>query len=248
MHFEVQCKGCQARYRLKEEFAGRIARCKHCGTQFRVPYRSRVVGLDDEDAVVSPPDVVEPQADSAADTNRNFEEYGVRERKRPRETAADQAVVPILPPIAAELWVPLGLAIFCYGLSLWMSIDRMLGSTGPVAGTILVGIMATLYLAFIIPMTMRTLESAAKTVEFELPNAIWLQTTALIGMPTLGGTIGFFGSGVSACIVGLVIGLVLMMPVMMFWFQSLDWVDRLLDGNVRGVVACAIHVSIPRLG
>ncbi len=49
MAIDVECKGCNAKYRVKDELAGRTAECKHCGQKFRVPYRSAVVRLGDDE-------------------------------------------------------------------------------------------------------------------------------------------------------------------------------------------------------
>src|SRR5439155_12316728 len=233
MHIEVQCKGCQARYRLKEELAGRMARCKHCGTQFRVPYRTRVVGLDEEDrlaqeqtdagaTVAGPSPAAMPERAARAPREqkeqRTFEEYGLAAREDEEQTTRDDAVKPILPPIIADLWMPLGLVVVCYGISLYMALDRMIHSTGPLAGILLIGVMVVMYLALIIPMVMRTLEGASKTVEFELPNAVWLQTAAALGLPTLSGTIGFFAAGAGGAVAGVFLRLTLMMPAMLLMY------------------------------
>ena len=54
MSIEVACKGCQARYKVKDELAGRMVECKHCGQKFRVPYRSAVVRLGEDEEMTAP--------------------------------------------------------------------------------------------------------------------------------------------------------------------------------------------------
>src|SRR5688572_28430587 len=197
MPIDVQCKSCKARYRVKEEFAGRTVRCKHCGDRFRVPYRASVVTLEDDVAEeaappLNPPVPLEREPETPhepveiAASGRTFNEYaGVKksETRRRRENAKEIATEPYLPPIVAELWMPLAIALFGYGVAIYLAVTKMLASHGPVAGLILIGAFVTLHLALIIPMVMRTLEGAANTVDFELPNSIWLQTAAALALP-----------------------------------------------------------------
>ena len=206
MAIDVECRGCNAKYRVKDELAGRMAECKHCGQKFRVPYRSAVVRLGDEDQLAPPaaapaakPVALKKSSDSSA--TRSFVEYGLdpddptapiggkprKERRRVQQG--------LLPDLVLDLWMPLGLMVVLYGITLFTAINHMLRSNGPLAGMILLGIVVAMFFALVIPMTMRMIEGASKTLDFEAPNAIWLHTASCIALPTMGMTVGFFKGG-----------------------------------------------------
>jgi hypothetical protein len=63
----------------------------------------------------------------------------------------------------------LGLLVVTYGISLWVALITMLRSNGPVAGCILLVIFLGMFFALVIPMTMRMIEGASKTLDFEPP-------------------------------------------------------------------------------
>src|SRR5688500_12703050 len=139
MGIDVSCRGCHARYRVRDELAGRMVECKHCGQKFRVPYRSAVVQLSDDEELTAPsiaePTPVEPKA------QRSFVEYGLdpddptapimkRKKARPKIERG------ILPELVADLWLPLGLMVVCYSLALYVAGNSMMRSNGPLAGMI----------------------------------------------------------------------------------------------------------------
>ena len=131
MPIEVSCKGCNARYKVKEELAGRTVECKHCGQKFRVPYRSSVVRLGDEDEMAAPPETPAQRSSQSSRSSqvrakaapadpegaqRSFVEYGldpddpsapIMKRKKERPKVAEG----LLPELVADLWLPLGLLV-----------------------------------------------------------------------------------------------------------------------------------------
>src|SRR4029453_14676104 len=88
------------------------------------------------------------------DEERTFEEYGIKERGKEAATTRDDAQKPILPHMVAELWLPLTLCLLGYGIAIFLAVNKMLNSTGPLAGILLIAAMVTLHLALVIPMTM----------------------------------------------------------------------------------------------
>ncbi|HYO10099.1 MAG TPA: hypothetical protein VER17_14105, partial [Tepidisphaeraceae bacterium] len=269
MPIEIVCRGCQAHYRVKDELAGRVAVCKHCGGKIRIPMAGPVgpVTLDDDAESAPPPVVKSPVARpagatshgtghgtghgtshgtrmaatrmgttagaaglgngegdddeaalrAAADAERDFHEYGIHKQDMPRDT---KRFVPknesFLPPIVGELWMPLAVVVFCYGLTLTMAITRMLGSYAPLPGLLLVGAAVLAFVAGVIPMTIRAVTGASDTLDFKLPNAVWLQTAAAIGPATLGATLGLFTvGGAFGTLLGAGIGMGLAVPMML---------------------------------
>jgi len=240
MSIEVACKGCQARYKVKDELAGRMVECKHCGQKFRVPYRSAVVRLGEDEEMTAPAETPAQRSSQSSKSSqvrakaapadpegaqRSFVEYGldpddpsapIMKRKKERPKVAEG----LLPELVADLWLPLGLLVVTYGISLWVALMAMLRSNGPIAGCILLAIFLGMFFALVIPMTMRMIEGSSKTLDFEAPNAIWLQTAGLIGLPTMGMVVGGLGVGsIGAMIAFGIIGFVVMCPLMALMFR-----------------------------
>jgi hypothetical protein len=241
MAIDVVCRGCNAKYRVKDELAGRTAECKHCGQKFRVPYRSAVVRLGDDEEL-APPDAPQPKP-AEAKASRNFVEYGLDpddptapigkpKKDRPRMQQG------ILPDLVADLWLPLGLMIVCYGITLYTLVNAILHSHGVVAGFILLAMAVAMFFALVIPMTMRMIEGASKTLDFEAPNAIWLHTASCIALPTMGATLGAVrGGSVTGAVAFGLIGFVVMIPLMALMFR----ID-ILKGVQAAVLAAMFYL------
>src|SRR2546423_5770837 len=179
MDIEVECRGCHARYRVKESLAGRMAECKRCGQKFRVPYRSPVIKLGEEEAIddaaesdaepspqVQSETAAQPKPDKAT---RSFAEYGAVAAREEREAKLAKARARVGEPLIAlspnltELWLPLSLALLGYGISLYVAIRHLIATPGPGAGLIILAIVLLLFAAVVMPMMIRILEGASMT-------------------------------------------------------------------------------------
>src|SRR5207247_4113633 len=148
---------------------------------------------------------------------RSFEEYGVIAAAPKKVTHADDAEQPLipLPPEISELWLPLVVALVCYGLSLYISIKHVLESPGLLAGMLILAFLLIVFVSAVIPFVIRTVEGASKTFDFTLPNSVWLQAFAACGPPVAGIVVGLFAGGVAGMFAGLGIGLTFMLLLML---------------------------------
>jgi predicted Zn finger-like uncharacterized protein len=220
MHMEIQCKGCEGRYRVKPDMAGRMVRCKRCGMRFRVPYQARITTLEDEDSIDNAEVKADPQP--APTEQRTFEEYGAKPLtplRKKRYEAPDPPLIP-LPQDVTELWLPLLVSLLTYGIAAYLIIKNIAALPAPLSGFIIVLFLMIAFLALVFPMVIRTLEGACSTFEFDLPNSIKLQTTAALGLPVLGMTIGLFHGNIPGLLAGCGVGLALMLVLMLFMYQA----------------------------
>jgi hypothetical protein len=141
------------------------------------------------------------------------------EAKAEKQTTRDDIPRPIVAPIMADLWIPLTVALIGYGGSLYKGIDWAIDSKGPVAGCILITITVGMFLAAIFPLIIKMLHSAADSVEFALPNAVWMQAAGAFALPTLGLTLGWFDGGLQGLAAGGAIGFVFMVPLMSLMYR-----------------------------
>lgn len=212
MDIVFSCRTCGAKYKVSETLAGRLAECKKCGQRMSVPYRSPVVKLDDDM-------MVEEDGGGIPEVSRTFEEYEPL-RKQTKNRGPKPVVTPFtpLPSLLTDLWIPLSVAVFGYGISAYLLLSYIFGSNGVAAGLILLSTVALLFWIGVVPMGKRMVEAASDSFGFEGSNFLLLQVVGVLALPVLGVTHGALAGGLSAAIayglVGCTFGIALMAVVL----------------------------------
>src|SRR4051794_11276287 len=100
MSIEATCKNCGTKYRVDDRLAGKTAKCKRCGELVPIPSGSP------DDTNTSAVDLFALKPEEAA-PETSYEEKG-----------------PLIPPIVADIILPLLVSIACFAGIAWMLIPR----------------------------------------------------------------------------------------------------------------------------
>src|SRR4051812_44856481 len=196
---EAVCQQCGAKYRVAARLAGRTAKCKKCGAQFTIPASSpdlhqmspeeHPIGFKPSETIQDHAHESDPEPSGAPDL------FALRPELEREETVHEEESSPLLPPIVADAILPLIILIACLGSSIYVAVMHAIHSSGPVMAYILIGFCAIMYLPITMTLVLKAVESSARTSDYELPNSVWLQTFALISIPTCGLIVGWFHGG-----------------------------------------------------
>src|SRR5690349_2658352 len=127
MFIEFNCEGCGQRYRVREELAGRMVQCKHCGHKMAVPPTreeqapppAAVAARDESDSSLDPPNLefAASNQDSSPDENEldappvNVGAFDVRDDEPEAADVHRERQSSILPPMVADIVLPLLLIV-----------------------------------------------------------------------------------------------------------------------------------------
>ena len=214
------CTHCGARYRIAARLAGRTAKCKKCGNPFAIPKAD-----DDEPGLPMQQPVPEQAAQNLFD---------IKPPEDFQQTQHEAPAGPLLPPILVEAILPLLILIAtCVTLGMTL-IPRAAHSSNPLLAYGLIAFALIFFIVITIPLTLRAVDSSAKTSDYELPNAYALQTIAAISVPLAAMVWGFFATGVVGGVMGGIVGLVVMGLLMAVMFRA----------SVSGAVLTTLFASI----
>ena len=151
-----------------------------------------------------------------------------------QQTQHEAPAGPLLPPILVEAILPLLILIAtCVTLGMTL-IPRAAHSSNPLLAYGLIAFALIFFIVITIPLTLRAVDSSAKTSDYELPNAYALQTIAAISVPLAAMVWGFFATGVVGGVMGGIVGLVVMGLLMAVMFRA----------SVSGAVLTTLFASI----
>ena len=229
MQPEVQCPDCGAWYAVKADLSGSFLKCSKCGRQFRVPYKFRHFRTEENDRTAAP-------TDSAGDPPKPV--GGEASKAVPIGSHRNRATIP-LPELVSDVWLPLVLAVVGYSIAVYVLLPFALGGPSPKAGGFLFTVLAMAYCIIVIPLVHRAFEAASRTLELALPDAAWLQSTAICSLPLAAISIGLRLSQdqLSGAAVGLAAGVVLMIPAALAMHQTT------LARSVQAVAIAAIGLA-----
>jgi hypothetical protein len=143
------------------------------------------------------------------------------EPARAQEEESDfHFAIPALPPVITQVLLPWVLTLGCLGCSAYIAVSHVLALPGRPVGLSMVGVALLLYAALLVPLTLKSIHSAAITAELRLPNVVWFQTFSLLSLPTAGLIVGYDAGGTGPMITLGVLGLVAMSVLMAFMFRA----------------------------
>jgi hypothetical protein len=128
--------------------------------------------------------------------------------------------IPVLPTVVTHKILPWLLSVACLGWAGYLAVSNVLSMQGQPVGLSMVALGLLLYAALLVPLTLRSIESAALTAELPLPSVVWFQTFSLAALPTAGIVLGYFAGGTAPMITLGVLGLVAMSVLMAFMFRA----------------------------
>ncbi|HWE01932.1 MAG TPA: hypothetical protein VG326_05930 [Tepidisphaeraceae bacterium] len=202
---ELCCPNCRKRYLASGDLAGKRVKCRSCGSAFDVPG-------DGPSDVVAP-----PAASSGATAAPNFNAQDVE----PDFGACEPLLRPNTKhkfPIAAALdrWLPLALTSVA---GLWVFYETLEDHrAGPAWVSLLrLPLILLLYVYVIVPLALKGLNRASRSLRFELPPEPKRRMAATCAIPVAFGYAMWLATGHSgALLIGLLVGLLLASPA--FWF------------------------------
>jgi|GEM_PF-6157586 len=212
MQPEVQCPECGTWYVVKADLSGSFLKCSKCGRQFRVPYKFHHFRTEENDRTAAPIESVGTPPKPLG---------GEASKAAPMGAHRNCATIP-LPELVSDVWLPLVLAVVGYSVAVYVLLPFALGGPSSKAGGFLFTVMALAYCIFVIPLVHKAFEAASRTLEFALPDAAWLQSTAICSLPLAGIALGLRLSQdhFSGAAAGLVAGVVLMIPAALAMHQT----------------------------
>jgi hypothetical protein len=145
----------------------------------------------------------------------------IKEPPAARESDGDlDFSIPRFPSMIADVLLPWILSIGGLGLAGYILFQHIQPLPGKPVGFSMLAAGYVLYVALLVPLTLRSVHSAAVAAKYRLPNAVWFQTFGLLALPTLGLVMGFDAGGGSSMIVLGLLGLLLMGLLMLFMFPG----------------------------
>ena len=172
------------------------------------------------------------------------------EVKEPVQKAEDgggfQFSIPALPPILTQVILPWVLSVGCLGWAGYITVMHVLNLPGRAAGLSMVAAALLLYAALLVPLTLKSIHSAAIAAKLRLPNVVWFQTFSLLALPTAGMIIGYDAGGAGSMITLGLLGLAAMCVLMAFMYRA-DVMQAVLTafyGASAYIASAALCVAI----
>jgi hypothetical protein len=214
MYVELRCIGCGTRYRVNAILEGRIVECKHCARRMVVPGKIAVIKLEeaDEQPRVSRtfPRKVPPDPEPLVSDEEDDDSGG---------TVDADAVEEIIPSLVTEIILPLGLILFAIGTAGLSAATHAVHSANPGIAFIFMGLTVGLILLLVTPLAIYAIESCAHSLDYVLPNSVWLQSLSLMMVPTTALTLGYFAARFGGLVMGGMVGFVAMAGLMALFFR-----------------------------
>ena len=169
-----------------------------------------------------------PPLDDSADNDDFGDVLDIKE-PAPKEDDGDafNFAIPSLPPVITRTLLPWAIVIVCLGGAGYDAVSHVLELPGKAVGLSIVGAALLLYSLLLVPLTLRSIYSAAITAKLSLPDVAWFQTFSLLALPTAGMVVGYYAGGTGPMITLGVLGLVVMAVPMAFMFRA-DVIQTLL--------------------
>jgi hypothetical protein len=131
-----------------------------------------------------------------------------------------QFTIPQLPLTITQVILPWVLTLGCLGWSIAIAVERIIPLPGRLIGFAMLGVATLLYAALLVPLTLKSISSAAATAKLRLPNVVWFQTFALLSLPTAGLVIGADAGGTASIITFGLLGLAAMTVLMALMYRA----------------------------
>src|SRR4051794_30647839 len=214
MYVELRCIGCGTRYRVNATLEGRIVECKHCARRMVVPGKIAVIKLEeaDEQPRVSStfPRKVPSDPEPLVSDEEDDDSAG---------TVDADAVEEIIPSLVTEIILPLGLILSAIGTAGLSAATHAVHSANPGIAFIFMGLTVGLILLLVTPLAIYAIESCAHSLDYVLPNSVWLQSLSLMMVPTTALTLGYFAARFGGLVMGGMVGFVAMAVLMALFFR-----------------------------
>jgi hypothetical protein len=205
---------------------------------------------------------VELSAPAPLASGPSFDNLIALKPQEEKEETKYEDTPPLFPPIVTDAILPLVISLICFVWIGVMLVPRALHSGSPVTAFVLMGFALGLYILVTLPLSLRAVEGAAKASDYELPNAVGLQTFSAIAIPTAAMVFGYFAGGITGVFMALIVGCALMSLLMAVLYGAHVSGAVLTGlfasmwyaiGNVAVVAGCAIvaffmaagHLAMP---
>ena len=127
---------------------------------------------------------------------------------------------PLVPELWADTLLPILLLVASVGWAGSVAVKHALASSNPILGFVFIALALVGLAVVVLPIMMKGIESASKSIEFRLSDAIILQTLGLASVPTAACVLGYFNAGTQGAVGWGLIGLLTMVVLIVLIYRA----------------------------